>query len=266
MQDKYDVKGELEGIQDKLSHGKLLDIGEGSFKIAEINGRDFIQTPDGEFLEHVVMEEKYFVENWLAQFALGWVGDKCYFDFNAWGKMTIGHTRGVIIVDEDGQYVLDIPKFSQAMLPAEAKAVLDQCATNAGVANLIPDESEKTRLINTLAEQAKMISEIAEGQDPLDITKIIPTEYFARHGLNNLVMYDTILIRDRYGVKNDDDVARIEKILTQWTTERKASKEDKAFIVEITKGDFIFDTEEDMVEQVSSNIVEDDTDFDPLAS
>lgn len=252
-------------IAGDINHGALYQFITDTYKTVEIDGREIIQTPDGQFMEHVLMEQDYFVENWLSQFALATVGGKCYFDYSGWGEMTAQFTKGVIVVDQEGDVIAVIDKFAQANLPEDAKGVLDRVAREAGVANLVPDENEKSRIINTLAAQTKFIGDTADQKVAVTLTDMVPAHVYKRFGVNPLVMQQVIFIRDRFGAK-EEDMERIEQVLTKWNEEHVASKQDREFIATVSKGNFIFDESGHLVDEVVGKEEADEEPFNPFTS
>lgn len=250
-----DIAGDIAKIQDQMSHGDLIEFLTGSFNSAEIDGNIVLQTKDGEFLDYVLMDEQYFLDNWLVQFALGFVGGKSYFDHESWYKLTNGFIKGVIVVNETRTSALFIRKFLEAMIPEEGREVLEQVARAAGVAKVIMDNHEKTQIINQLAEQIKYISKVADEKASNSLSSLIPDEYYAKHGVHPLTLQQVIYIRDTYkhqGVAIDPGselLTKVETILKRWNLEGMASPADKKFITELTNGDFIFDQSGNMLDQ-----------------
>lgn len=266
MSDRYGLD-ELQGMEDDLDHGKLVELATKSIKIAELDGQELIQTPDGQFLEHLFMDEDYFVNNWLAQFALGTVGGRSYFDFEGWGNLTAMFTKSIVVVDAEKNPMLVIPKFSTAMIPEEGKAFLERFATEAGNAKNAVEESEKDRIIKEFAVKVKKIGEISDQVMPVGLTAMIPDHYYARFDVNPVVMQQVIYLRDVYKPE-DKHLDRAETILKTWNKDKIVTQVDREFMYTLTNGDFIFD---DGVNTVEQNVqgeqhVPEQEEFDPFAS
>lgn len=251
-------------LEGSVDHGGLHQFVTEAYKSATIEGQEIIQTPDGDLLEHVLMDEDYFVNNWLGQFALANVAGHCYFDHASWGAMTQQFTKGVIVVSAAREYLFAIPKFSQAILPDEAKHVMDELARRAGVAQLVPDENEKTKIINNFAVQAKYVGDVAQSQGHVTITDMIPAEFYATHDVSPLAMKQTIFIRDKYN-PSEADLERVDVILKKWNMEKVVSPADRKFIQTVTQDNFIFDEGDDMVAPVVGQEKTDEVPFDPFA-
>lgn len=237
-----DTKG-LENI-DQMDHGKLLEFLTGSFKYATVGHQRVIQTPDGLFVEHVLMEEDYFVNNWLVQFAIHQVGDKNYFNMEEWSLLTDGFTKGVIVINEQKEPVLLIRKFTDMGLSQEGIEKLNFCGSYASHA-LHAEDQERDDLVKQFALQVKSITE----QDNTDntISGMIPLWYYRKHNVDPRTLQQVIYIRDNFKFADQpidpdgDIIKRIEKILFTWNTEGKVSDNDKLFVLEVTDNQFNFD-------------------------
>ncbi|QDB70472.1 hypothetical protein CF8_0060 [Aeromonas phage CF8] len=257
---------------DRMDHGDLIEFLTSSFKYADVGGQRVIQTPDGLFVEHVLMEESYFVENWLTQFAIHQVGDKNYFNMEEWNILTDGFTKGVIVINENKTPVLIIRKFTDMGLSSAAADKLNFCGSYASRAHHAQDR-ERDELIKQFATQVQAISESETRGNT--IPEMIPLEYYRQHGVDPLTMQQVIYIRDNYQhagspIDPDSDILkRVEKILFGWNVENKITADDKAFVLEITENQFSFDYDHHYVDTADQpNVItkpEEPETFDPLA-
>ncbi|WNV45875.1 hypothetical protein [Aeromonas phage AerS_266] len=233
----------LENI-DQMDHGKLIEFLTGSFKYATVGGQRVIQTPDGLFVEHVLMEEDYFVNNWLVQFAIHQVGDKNYFNMEEWSVLTDGFTKGVIVINEQKEPVLLIRKFTDMGLSQQGTEQLNFCGSYASHANHA-QEQERDELVKQFALQVKSITENDETDNT--ITGMIPLWYYRKHNVDPKTLQQVIYIRDNFKFANQpidpdgDIIKKVEKILFTWNTENTVTNSDKAFVLEITDHQFNFD-------------------------
>ena len=265
---------EIAGFEnvDKFAHGDLFEFLSKSFAFTEIAGQRIIQTPDGLFVEHVLMEEEYFVQNWLTQFAIGHAGEKNYFDMETWNQLTDNFTKGVIVINEDRHPVLIIRKFTEMVLPDDLMEKLAFCSNYASKAKFVTDEAEKTALIKQFAEQVNAITTYA-GVDEDSLTSLIPPAFFEKHGIHPLTMKQLIYIRDTYKVAGqsidpDSDIfKRLESVITRFNKGEKVNDQDKKFVLEITQNEFLFDYEDHSIEEPISieKTPSEPEDFDPLA-
>lgn len=255
---------------DRGKHGKLIQFMENSFKSMEIGGKNIIQTPDGEFIEYILMDEEYFVENWLTQFAIGQVGDKNYFNHQEWSRMTDGFTKGAIILNAEKQPVCLIRKFIDIDLNYMQQHYMTQSAREAAQAKFIPNKDEADGLVNTFAERVTTIT--SQNPDYDTLTSMIPMDYYLSRGVDPNVLKQIIYIRDTYTIDGQPiepdcpKMDQIEKILYKYARSEFVSAQDKALVLEVTNGDFIFDETTNKVEdkkQPESDLPDDD--FDPLA-
>lgn len=270
MQDKQ-LEERFKGI-DQFAHGDLVEFLTKTFNYTEIAGQRIIQTPDGLFVEHVLMEEQYFVENWLSQFAIGHAGNKNYFDMETWNQLTDNFTKGVIVINSDKIPVLIIRKFTELVLPEDLMEKLAFCSNFASKAKFVTDEAEKTRLIKQFTEQVQWITNQVDDEEDT-LTAMIPAGFYAKHGVHPLTMKQLIYIRDTYKVAGqsidpDGDIfKRLETVITAFNKGEKVTEADKKFVLEITQNEFLFDYEDHSIEEPISieTVPEKPVAFDPLA-
>lgn len=247
----------LEGI-DVSKHDKLMELMTNSFRVAEVDGRRILQSPDGEFLEYVLMDQSYFNENWLTQFALGYVGEHNYFDMTAWSDITLAFTKGVIVIDNTGTPVLVIRKFTDINMTGDGQAWMNYYGGQVAKAKHAIDEHERDEMISNFAKQIEAVTKELGSPNSNDLTSMIPDRYYKENGVDVTTMKQVIYIRDTYklgGNHLDPDgevINRVEKVLSKWNNQRVVSDQDKKFILEVTSNEFIFDSTQDKVEPNNS--------------
>lgn len=253
---------------DKYKHGELIDLITNNFKVVEIGGKQVIQTPDGDFIEYVLMEERFFLDNWLAQFAIGLTGNKNYFNHEQWSKYTEQFTKGVIVINDNKDVVLVIRKFIDMDLNYAQQHVVDDIVRKGSGAKYVPDPMEVDQILNSVAQG---ISEATSQNPDYDtLTALIPMEYYLAHDVDPNVLKQVIWIRDNYTYKDEpidpegDILPRIEAILYKNARDEFVSNEEKALVEEITNGEFIFNSGSNKVDDKVSHMSQED-DFDPLA-
>lgn len=263
------LSSQLAGL-DKYKHGKLVEFLSTTFKSVELGGKQVIQTPDGEFIEYVLMDEQYFLDNWLVQFAVGVTGNANYFNHEQWSKYTQQFTKGVIVINKDKLPTLIIRKFIDMDLSFQQQHLVDNYVRPAANAKFIPDEQEVDAIVTNVAMAIEQIT--AQNPDYDTLTAMIPMEYYLAHGVDPLVVKQVIWIRDNYtyqgeAIAPDSEVlARIEEILYKNARGELISFNDKEFVEEVTNGEFIFNTEPNKVGDKVSNqksSQEDEGEFDP---
>ncbi|AEV89501.1 hypothetical protein OBP_064 [Pseudomonas phage OBP] len=262
-------KEEFAGI-DKIKHGKLIEFMTNNFRNVEIAGKQVIQTPDGEFIEYVLMEESYFVENWLVQFAIGHVGEKNYFNHQEWSRLTDGFTKGAIILNEDKQPVCLIRKFIDMDLGGELQHHMDHFARMASQAAHVPDKNEADEIIGAFANAVEQIA--SQNPDYDTLTAMIPYEYYLRHGIDPTVVKQCIWIRDNYTlggepIDADSDIMKaVEIVLYKHARGEPTTEKERNLVFHLTNGDFNFDGKMNEVDTQNSPAIEKPDDkFDPLA-
>ena len=255
---------------DKSKHGKLVDFLNSSFKSMEIGGKNVIQSPDGEFLEYVLMDEQYFLDNWLAQFAIGQVGQTNYFNHQEWSDMTQGFTKGVIVLNADQQPVVIIRKFIDMDLGVNAQSYLDYYARQAAHAVFIPEKSEVDEIVNHFSEVAVALT----GQNPDydTLTALIPYEYYLAHGVDPTVVKQVIHIRDNFSYKGEkldessEILPKVEEILYKNARGGKLTTFERDLISEITEDQFIFNDDTNIVDTnvQTTKAEQSPDDYDPM--
>lgn len=263
---------------DAVEHGALLDLINNSFRAADIGPHNVIQSLDGEFIDFVLMDENYFVDNWLVQFAIGHVGEKNYFDHHGWSKLTQAFTKGVIVLDANKEPVLVIKKFVDLNLNDEQKAHLYEHSRNAAFASTAGDDSIKDEIIKELSGTIGYICNtnmsVANGADRL--STMIPYDYYISKGIDPIVMKQVIYLRDTYSyngeplTEQEEVMKEVERIMKSNQKCEPISKQDRELIMTITEGDFIFHDEGNELEptsQTDSSKKEkpEESEFDPLA-
>lgn len=241
---------------DKVKHSKMVDFLQ-SIKSVEIAGKNVIQLPDGEFAEYVLMEERYFVENWLTQFAIGFVNGINYFDQEGWFRLTDAFTKGVIVLNEDKEPVLLIRKFTDIDMNANNRSYLEYHVNKIGSnAKFNPNKAEVDTALNTLTEIVEKLTEQNKDYDTL--TMMIPWEYYISKGVNFYIMKQLIYIRDNFSYKgqpikgNEELLIKIEDILKRNALKQPVYTKEKELINEITNNTFIFYDGEYLVETKDS--------------
>lgn len=255
---------------EKSKHGKLIDFLNTSFRSHEVGGKNIIQTQDGEFLEYVLMDEQYFVDNWLSQFALGHVGDRNYFNHQGWSDMTLGFTKGVIVLNSDQQPTLIIRKFIDMDLSINAQHIVDDLARKYSFMQYNHNKEEVDAAISHFADVTVAVAEQNPEYDTL--TAMIPYEYYLRHNVDPTVMKQVVHIRDNFQYKGEpidegsEILEQVEAILYKNARGDKITETEKKLIVEITEDQFIFNQDTNNVDKKSSTTqAEPEQDYDPMA-
>lgn len=250
-----------EGI-DKAKHGKLIGFLENSFASAMVGGKKVIQTLDGEFIDYVIMEEEFFVDNWLMQFAIGSVNDINYFNHNEWSRITDAFTKGVIVINEDQQPVCLVRKFIDMDLNANQEYHLQNAARHGSQAKFVPESMEADQIIQKFAQDVDIIT--SQNPDYDTLTAMIPIEYYQRHGIEPEAAKNVMYIREHYNCP-EDDLDRVKDIMYRVVRNESVSKEDQAFICKITNNEFNFNSGDNKVDTKVQQTAELPADFDPLA-
>lgn len=246
------------GNIDPQKHGELLGMLE-KIRSVELNGQKITQLPGGEFVEHVLMDEDYFVENWLPLFAIGFVNGRNYFNQTDWNRLTDGYTRGVVVLNKEKEPVLVIRKFIDMDLGPDHKNYLDHVTRSASQAANIPSKEEVDAVIGNVATLVEKIT--SQNQEYDTLTMMIPWDYYLAHGINPYVSKQVVYIRDTFSYKgvemsnpdNGDILDQVTDILMRNSRNENVTAAEKALVGEITQNTFIFNGDVNKVEDQNSS-------------
>lgn len=256
-------KETFEGI-DKTKHGKLINFMSNSYRYAEVGGKQVIQTADGEFVEYTLMEEEFFVDNWLMQFAIGNVADKNYFNHEAWSKLSDGFTKGVIVINSEQQPVCLIRKFIDMDLNETQEQYMSLESRKASVAKYVPNEMEADQIVQSYADAVELIT----GQNPDydTLTAMIPWSYYLSHGINPTAAKNVMYIKDVFNCP-EEDIDEVQRLMYKNESAEVLTAKEKAFISKLTQDTFIFNDGSNKVEDNNSanQVVAEPEEFDPFA-
>ena len=259
----------------QMNHGDLVELMESKLRHLQIDGRLVMQDEYGEFIGYKLMEEDYFVEHWLAQFALGRIDGTCYFDLDGWYDLTDGYTNGIIVLNsEEKNYLFIIDSFITINFGSnELKNAFQSLGNRASkiASPMIPIE-EKAKHINDFAVALEINDNKAPKEENEDkFTSLIPNWFYAKHNVNPNVMKSLIYIRTNYKYKGnsidpDSDIfSKIESIMTKYYTGENLSTLEKELITEVTNGELILENyTPNKVEVQAKKIIIEDEPFDPL--
>lgn len=253
---------------DVREHGLLTDLFS-TIRSMDLGGKNIIQTLDGQFIEYILMDEDYFVNNWLAQFAIGRTGKHNYFDQTGWNKLTDGYTKGVIVINEEKLPVLIIRKFIDMNLDTNQASLLEHYTRRASDAANIPNKSEVDKVLSGLADIVTNVTEITN-PDYDTLTAMVPYEYYLSKGINPIVMKQVIWIRDNYTYEGlpltaeSPVLKEIEGALLKNANGDPISQAEIDLVIKVTNGDFEFNGIPNKVETQNSSPAP-QKDFDPLS-
>lgn len=212
----------------------------GELKLINIDGQMTLQDPNGSYIiSDTRIKESAFVHRWLDQFALGYVGKTNYFDASAWGKITHGHQRGVVITDDAGEPIFVIPPLSRAQFTPEEQYVLDlahKSYTNASSAEETGDSHRAQEIITNTSNLIKTYV----SDESITLTDLVPDWFYAKYNVIPYVKRSMIYCRDVYGlnpaIKLDWDMA--ESIFTAIHNKHKLTDHQLTFMEILTDGEF----------------------------
>ncbi|QZA70553.1 hypothetical protein AH04_70 [Erwinia phage AH04] len=253
---------------DKQKHGKLMEF-LNSVRSLDVAGKKIIQLPDGEFAEYILMEEEYFVDNWLTQFAIGFIDKTNYFNQDGWYRLTDGFTKGVIVINAEKDPVVIIRKFIDMDMSVNNQSYLEYYVRTIGAnAKFNPNKAEVDDALNELTNIVEKLTEQNPDYDTL--TMMVPWDYYLSKGVNPRVLKQVIYIRDKFTYQdqpiagNDELLKQIEDILYRNDAKKVISFSEKKLINEITGNTFIFHDGGNIVE-TNSHSSDEQKEFNPLS-
>lgn len=237
------IAGEIKGLlTDEYDHSNLINFVDDDLTTYVINGHTVVKdNRTGEFIDYVLMSDQYFYSNWVAQFAIGVVGGKNYFNITAWSDITEQLTKGVMIVNEETKKLLFIiPKFIDPVYSPEARAVVDELLR---IANNVQFQKDSREQHNTISALSQNLNDIADNDVPnLGLTGLIPPVIYELYNINPKAMKAVIYIRDHYGKINDDPTFdRLNQVLKRYFDGDPISSDEKQFVGSLCNNEFIFD-------------------------
>ncbi|QCW23214.1 hypothetical protein HWC35_gp120 [Vibrio phage USC-1] len=240
----------------------------GDLKLVKVDDQYALKDPAGGYvISDTTIHEKAFVNRWLDQFALGFVGPTNYFDARAWGELTHGHQRGVVIVDDKGEAIFVIPPLSRIQLNETEQYVLDLAHknfTNASSAEQTGDAHRAKEIVRQTSELIK--THISD--ETITVTHLIPEWFYTKYGVVPYIKRSMIYCRDMYGLNPDikEDWEMAKSVFTNIHNKVALTQEQLIFMEILTEGEF---TPPDYVpvnepSEISPESPSNSEDFDPF--
>lgn len=240
----------------------------GDLKTIDVDGKRNIRDKDGQsIISDVSMTEKVFVDQWLDQFALGYVAKTNYFDATTWGKLTHGHQRGVMITDDLGAPLFVIPPLSRPVLTAMEQVVLDMAHKNYANASSAEQTGDSSRAQSIIEGTTALIKEFVS-EDSVSVSEFIPEWFYTKYGVVPYIKRSMVYCRDIYGlnpqIKADWDMAY--SVFANIHNKQALTEIQLKFMSILTSGEFTA-PEYDVVEDLGNpqpRVQSNSDDFDPF--
>lgn len=213
----------------------------GDLKLEKIDGQYSLRDPDGSYIiSDTRIRESVFVNRWLDQFALGYVGKTNYFDATSWGKITHGHQRGVIVTDDQDNPIFVIPPLSRAQFTAEEQFVLDLAHKSYTNASSAEQTGDSFRAQEIITNTSKLIKEHIS-DNTVTITDLVPAWFYEKYGVVPYVKRSMIYCRDIYGLNPaiGVDWKMAQSIFEDIHNKRKLSEHQLTFMSILTDDEFV---------------------------
>lgn len=267
--DEYEYLERVEVNNEKHKARLKEDFGWiGNLKIEIIDGMRSIRDEAGSYIiSDASMTESTFVQRWLDQFALGFVGTTNYFDATTWGKLTHGHQRGVVITDDEGKPLFVVPPLSRAPFSPKEQYVLDlahKSFTNAASAEETGDSHRAQELISATSQLIK--EHISD--ESLTVTDLIPEWFYEKYHVVPFIKRSMIYCRDIYGLNPaiHADWEMAEGVFSSIYHKRALNEYQLRFMEILTSGEWT-PPEYEVIEDLGNpqpRVPSNSTDFDPF--
>lgn len=203
----------------------------------EIDGKKYLEM-NGEMINFAnTLSEASFVRDWLLGFAVGYVNEKPYFDFNGWLNLSNDGRSAIVIHDneDENKFLFVIPPMISSDMTQRELEVLQFASGRMSNAYSAQFGGSTTRGTEILMEGMKII------QDGLDskqrtLTDMIPPEVFAKYNIVPNILKKMIYCRDVFGVQTDSEMWPVLEACFKIIEERKPLKPEQfAFLKAITR-------------------------------
>lgn len=267
--DEYEYLQRVEVSSEKHQARLKEDFGWiGNLKIEDVDGQRAIRDESGTYIiSDASITESAFVQRWLDQFALGYVGTSNYFDATTWGKLTHGHQRGVVVTDDEGKPLFVIPPLSRAPFTPTEQYVLDlahKSYTNAASA----EETGDTHRAQEIITQTSSLIKQHISDESVTVTDLIPEWFYEKYHVVPYIKRSLVYCRDIYGLNPafHADWEMAEGIFTDIYKRRALSEYQLRFMEILTSGEWT-PPEYEVVEDLGNpqpRVPSNSTDFDPF--
>lgn len=199
--------------------------------VTEINGKNYMGV-DGKLLNSsTTITESEFANKWLHQFAVGWVGGKCYFQLEEWKGFTNGGKESVVVVDDVGKSLFVVKPLADVNLTPDELSAVRLAGENLTRISQTPNGILSKKIFQKNAEYLKN----AITAKPSTYADTIPEFMYAKYGLIPWVMKRVVYIRDAFKYDPDSETINyVQKILTKSYKKEKLTATDIEFMLMAT--------------------------------
>ncbi|UVD32263.1 hypothetical protein [Vibrio phage phiKT1028] len=240
----------------------------GDLQVQEVDGQRSIRDAAGTYIiSDTSIPESVFVQRWLDQFALGYVGATNYFDATTWGKLTHGHQRGVVITNDAGEPIFVIPPLSRAPFTPKEQYVLDLAHKSYANASSAEQTGDSHRAQEIIQGATELIKEYITDEN-VTVTELIPDWFYKKYHVVPYIKRALVYCRDVYGLNPafHADWEMAEGIFTNIHNRRALNQHQLTFMEILTNGEWT-PPEYDIVEDLgnpSPRVPSNSTDSDPF--
>lgn len=206
---------------------------------AEVDGKKYL-TLNGEVVNaSAQMTKSQFINKWVNQFSLGYIGEQSYFDFKEWFEISDGG-RATIIVTEDedpSKFLFIIPSFIDMGLNAEEARSMMQANIHMSQASGATDPTNATGYLDN---GSRYIAEIL-GKKPRFIHELVPEWLYEELNINPDVNRQMMYCKNRYGIQPETPAWKYaEHCFRVMHSGVALNDEQTSFINALTQNEFVF--------------------------
>lgn len=235
--------------EDSESKRKLLATLKSEFgyldelKVKIVEDKVLLGDESGPSIVESYIEEQEFVRVWLRQFALGNSIGINYFKLGEWNELSQRGLKAVMVISNEGDNptpLFLVPPLITTHLGERERQLL-RMANSRAYSNSL-DPSKEKDLTSNLGVADKITEELSKLKQ-LTYQDLIPQWFFEKHDIIPEVEKQVHYIKDiiNGGVDITSKLAETKDILKALYNKEKISKEEKEFLLEITKNEFVVD-------------------------
>lgn len=214
-------------------------------KVHKVDGTLMLGDQELPYNVSKVMTEAEFVRDWIMGFALGNSLGINYFNSKDWLSFTNNGTRAVMIVENENQSkpIAIIRPLIAHNLTQNEVTILRRL--NERLHSLSGDTMNGANPHASLG-LAKGVGDMLEGVERLTLTNMIPMSLYAKHGIipevEQRIYYTKDILNE--GNRPIEDINKLRPIFYKMEKGEKITNEEKAFVTEVTLGNYVFDNPE----------------------
>jgi len=225
-------------------------------KVHSIEGKLMLGDNDLPYNVGHVFLKKEFIEKWLMGFALGNDHGINYFPIEPWCALTGNGTRAVLVVDDESlKPVLLVPPLVAHKLTARDFTILRMASWYMHANSA---DTQRSNDPNLNLDGAKKVAEVMGQHKRVTYTEMIAPHFYETAGIVPVLEKRLYFIKDIINQPKlpVDQITKARPILYKHFRGEKPTKEEIAFIMEISKGSMNLSKTWEQLERQNDDYVE----------